>query len=166
MQRTCDGRSVSGTVLAASRGRHYRYASRSTRLRAGSGTTRVDHVDRSGEVEPDRHRAPEGEAATAGHREATRIRERLSRIQDQLRRQRAEARVLAEQVDFLRGAADDAETRKLVSQTPLADRDWRQARSDLDRHAVQLDEARQAAAALEDERDRLLDRLLELEEDT
>jgi chromosome segregation ATPase len=103
---------------------------------------------------------------TTAIRETTRIRERLTRLQDRLRRLRAEERVLAEQVAYLAQVADDAETRKLVSQTPLADRDWREAKQDLDRHAAQLDEARTALADLGAERDRLLDRLLDLEDDT
>lgn len=74
--------------------------------------------------------------------------------------------MLAEQVAYLAEVAEDAETRKLVSQTPLADRAWQEARANLDRHAEQLDEARRDAASLADERDHLLDQLLDLEEDT
>lgn len=98
--------------------------------------------------------------------DATRIRERLGRVQERLRRVRGEERVLAEQVSYLADVADDAETRKLVAQTPLADREWREARTNLDRHAAQLDEARRTLAELEEERDQLLDGLLELEEDS
>lgn len=90
------------------------------------------------------------------------MRERLARTQQQLRRVRADERVLAEQVDHLAAVAGDAETRHLVAETPLADRDWRQARTDLDRHTALLDEARREAAALLAEQDRLLDRLGEL----
>lgn len=74
--------------------------------------------------------------------------------------------MLAEQVTYLAQVADDAETRKLVAQTPLADREWREAKQDLDRHAAQLDEARTAIAGLDAERDRLLDQLLDLEDHT
>lgn len=75
---------------------------------------------------------------------------------------RANERVLAEQVDHLADLAGDAETRKLVAETPLADREWRQARTDLDRHTALLDEARREATDLLAEQDRLLDRLGEL----
>ncbi len=85
------------------------------------------------------------------------------RVQDQLRRVRATERVLDEQVAYLDEVAADAETRKLVAQTPLADREWRDARTDLDRHAALLDDAREEADKLLAERDRLLDRLFELE---
>ncbi|MFP5309276.1 MAG: hypothetical protein ACLGIR_06815 [Actinomycetes bacterium] len=111
---------------------------------------------------PDAHL--EGPATVT--REATRIREQLARVQERLHKLRAEQRVLAEQVQHLADVLDDAETRKLVSQTPLADRDWRSARDDHDRHARLLDEAHAGLAELATERDRLLDRLIELEEDT
>jgi hypothetical protein len=87
-------------------------------------------------------------------------------VQDALRRVRASERVLTEQVAYLDEVAADAETRKLVAQTPLADREWRDARTDRDRHAAQLHEARREAEALLAERDRLLDRLLDLERTT
>ncbi|WP_165403966.1 hypothetical protein [Egicoccus halophilus] len=91
------------------------------------------------------------------------MRDRLARIQDDLKRVRATERVLAEQVAYLAEVAQDAETRKLVAQTPLADREWRDARTDLDRHAGLLEEARSQAQALVDQRDGLLERLFELE---
>jgi hypothetical protein len=71
--------------------------------------------------------------------------------------------VLVEQVAYLDEVAADAETRKLVAQTPLADREWREARTDLDRHTALLDETRREAAELLAEQDRLLERLFELD---
>lgn len=100
---------------------------------------------------------------TGTTRETTKVRERLARIQDDLRRVRATERVLAEQVAYLDEVAADAETRKLVAQTPLADREWREARTDLDRHSALLDDARREVADLLTRRDDLLDRLFELE---
>jgi hypothetical protein len=91
------------------------------------------------------------------------VRERLIRVQEQIRLTRANERVLAEQVDYLHEIASDAETRGLVAETPLADREWREARTDLNRHTALLDEARREVADLLAERDRLLDRLSELE---
>jgi hypothetical protein len=103
------------------------------------------------------------ELITGTARETTRLRERLARTQDQLRRVRATERVLVEQVAYLDEMAADAETRKLVAQTPLADREWREARTDLDRHTALLDDTRREAAELLAEQDRLLERLFELE---
>lgn len=105
-----------------------------------------------------------GEAATATSTD--RVRERLTRMQESLRRVQAEERVLRQQVAHLDEVAADAETRRLVSGTPLADREWREARTDLDRHAALLGEARAQIEGLLAERDRLLERLLELEETT
>ncbi len=85
------------------------------------------------------------------------------RIQEQLKRVRASQRVLAEQVAYLDEVADEAETRKLVAETPLADREWRDARRDRDRHRTLLEDAEREAQGLIDERDRLLERLHELE---
>ena len=91
------------------------------------------------------------------------MRERLARIPEDLRRVRATERVLAEQVEYLGELAADAETRKLVAQTPLADREWRDAQTDHDRHSALLDDARREVRELLAEQDRLLDRLFELE---
>ncbi len=84
-------------------------------------------------------------------------------MHDRLRRARANERVLTEQAAYLREVADEAEMRKLVAQTPLADRAWRAARTHLERHARLLEEARATVEELARERDRLLDRLLDVE---
>ncbi len=84
-------------------------------------------------------------------------------MQDDLKRARANLRVLSEQVAYLQEVADDAETRRLVAETPLADREWREAKKDYDNHASLLDEARRDVEALEETRDGLLDRLFDLE---
>jgi chromosome segregation ATPase len=112
---------------------------------------------------PSGDRRDRTETGTAGTRESKRVRERLIRVQEQIRLTRANERVLAEQVDYLHEIASDAETRGLVAETPLADREWREARTDLNRHTALLDEARREVADLLAERDRLLDRLSELE---
>jgi len=64
-------------------------------------------------------------------------------------------------VHHLDEVAEDARIRRLVSETPLADRDARDARTDRDRDAAVLEETRRKIAALLAERDDLLDRLLE-----
>lgn len=101
------------------------------------------------------------EAATRSSREATRLHERLTKVQAEYRRVSATQRELEQQVTFLMGVADDAETRRLVAETPLADREWQAAQTDLVRHRTLLDEARERAEALARKRDELLDRLLE-----
>lgn len=104
-----------------------------------------------------------GGSVTSSTRDAAKVRERLADVQDRLRRARANARVLDEQVLYLRDVADEAETRKLVAQTPLADREWREAKRDFERHARLLEEARAEIEEFVLERDRLLDRLIEEE---
>ena len=71
--------------------------------------------------------------------------------------------MLTDQVAHFDEVAADAETRKIVAQTPLAAREWRDARTDLDRHRALLEDARRETNDLLAERDRLLDRLFELE---
>lgn len=101
--------------------------------------------------------------ATGSTRDAAKVRERLANVQQRLRRARANVRVLEEQVAYLGEVADEAETRKLVAQTPLADREWRDAMTDHLRHGRLLAEGREEIEELARERDRLLDRLLDAE---
>lgn len=72
--------------------------------------------------------------------------------------------MLVEQVAYLAGVTDDAETRRLVAETPLADREWQEAATNLDRHEQALHQVRERTARLEAERDALLDELIEMEE--
>jgi chromosome segregation ATPase len=103
-------------------------------------------------------------AVTRSARETVRVRGRLTDLQERLRRTRASLRVLEEQVAHLGEVADDAETRRLVAQTPLADREWRDAMRDYEGHVRLRDETRATLQELMRERDDLLDRLLELGE--
>lgn len=90
-----------------------------------------------------------------------RIRSRLAQLADELERARQAEHVLADQVEHLTEVADDAETRKLTAETPLAERAWREARTDLDRHAGSLEDTRRLIADLRAEQDALLDQLVE-----
>ncbi|HEX2028236.1 MAG TPA: hypothetical protein VHF25_09590 [Nitriliruptorales bacterium] len=108
-------------------------------------------------------RSPSGSSATGTARDVTKLRERLANVHERLRRTRANLRVLEEQVAYLNDIADDAEVRRLVAQTPLADREWREAKTDHERHARLLEETLAQVAELAAERDRLLDRLLDVE---
>jgi hypothetical protein len=129
-------------------------------VRPGDGTT----VRRPNRRRAGHHLSSRTTGSITGlTRDANRVRERLARIQSELRRVRATERVLAEQVAYLDAVADDAETRTLVSETPLAEREWRAARTDRDRHRALLEDARREAGDLVAEQDRLLDRLFELE---
>ena len=74
--------------------------------------------------------------------------------------------MLAEQVDHLAAVADDAGTRQAVASNPVADREWHAAERDLTNHRRLLDETRDRISKMESERDQLLERLFDLEDDT
>jgi DNA repair exonuclease SbcCD ATPase subunit len=89
------------------------------------------------------------------------VEKRLFQAAERLKQLRAELKVVDEQLAFLNEAADEARLRALVSETPLADREHREAQKHaeaMSRHREQL-----ASSILELERsqDELLDRLVE-----
>ena len=88
------------------------------------------------------------------------VERRLRHVAGRLRQLREELELSDEQLTHLADAADDARLRALVSETPLSDRDHR----DADRHADAMRRHRAAVveeiARLEGEQDELLDRLL------
>ena len=88
-----------------------------------------------------------------------RLEQRLANVGERLQKARRDLQITEEQLAFQSGVADEAQTKRLVAGTPLADREWREARDDLARLARQRDEARSAVEELVREQDRLLDRL-------
>jgi cell division septum initiation protein DivIVA len=88
------------------------------------------------------------------------VERRLTQVAGRLRQLRDELEVSAEQLAHLADAADDARLRALVSETPVADVDHRQA----ERHAEAMRRHREAVldeiAKLERAQDELLDRLV------
>ncbi|HEV2368690.1 MAG TPA: hypothetical protein VGR90_02365 [Acidimicrobiales bacterium] len=87
------------------------------------------------------------------------VERRLVEVNSRLRKAREELTVLDEQLAVLVDAADDARLRALVSETPLADRESREAQ----KHAEAMSRSRVAVLAsiseLESAQDRLLDQL-------
>ncbi|MHB1853461.1 MAG: hypothetical protein ACYCSJ_03650 [Acidimicrobiales bacterium] len=87
------------------------------------------------------------------------VERRLMDVHARLKEARAELGVLNEQLAVLAEAADDARIRSLVSETPGADREHRDAR----RHAEAMARSRAAVestiAELESAQDKLLERL-------
>jgi hypothetical protein len=85
---------------------------------------------------------------------------RLTEVADRLRQLRGELGVADEQLAHLADAADEARLRALVSETPLADKEHREAQ----RHAGAMQRHREEVLAaidrLERTQDELLDRLL------
>lgn len=90
-----------------------------------------------------------------------RIHDQLDELGLLLGRAQQELQVAREQVAFQAGVADDAQIRMVVSGTPLADREFREARDDLDRLKRHEERTRARCAELTQERDALLERLLE-----
>jgi hypothetical protein len=88
------------------------------------------------------------------------IQKSLAEIGDRLNKARNDLRIVEEQLLFQMDVMEDAKTRALVSETPLADREYRVARDDHDRLARQRDEVQRDILELQKEQDRLLDRML------
>ncbi|HVM11975.1 MAG TPA: hypothetical protein VM638_05815 [Actinomycetota bacterium] len=88
------------------------------------------------------------------------IEKRLSQVGDRLARVREELRILEEQLLFQMDVLEEAKTRMLVSENPVADREFRIARDDHDRLVRQREGMSEEIADLLREQDRLLDRML------
>lgn len=84
---------------------------------------------------------------------------RLVDVSDRLKRLRAEVSVASEQLEFMSEEADEARMRALVSETPLADADAREAQRHADVHARNRNELLRSISDLEREQDALLDRM-------
>jgi chromosome segregation ATPase len=84
---------------------------------------------------------------------------RLIEVADRLRELRHELHVTDEQLAELAEQADDARLRALVSETPLAGQEHREAQRHSDAMAHHLDDVRAEIARLEATQDELLDRL-------
>jgi hypothetical protein len=87
------------------------------------------------------------------------VERKLSESAERLRQLRTELGVADEQLAFLADAADDARLRAMVSETPMADREHREAQKHADamgRHRAQLVAQ---IAEVEHAQDELLERL-------
>ncbi len=84
----------------------------------------------------------------------------LSDLGDLLARAREDVRIVEEQLLFQTDVLEDAKTRMLVAETPLADREYRIARDDLRRMEAERARVQASIAELQAEQDRLLDRML------
>lgn len=84
----------------------------------------------------------------------------LAGIGDRIVKAQDELRIAEEQLLFQMDVVEDAKTRMLVSETPLAEREYRIARDDYERLARQRDEIGKEINELRHEQDRLLDRML------
>lgn len=88
------------------------------------------------------------------------IRKSLSQLGDRITRAREDLRIVEEQLLFQMDVLEEAKTRMLVAETPLADREFRIAREDHDRLVAERARVSQEIEELQREQDRLLDRML------
>ncbi len=88
------------------------------------------------------------------------IERRLTEVAQRLKRARQDLVILEEQLSVLVDVAEDARLRALVSETPLANKEYQQAQ----RHADAMERSRKAlvltVAELRQSQDELLDRLV------
>ena len=89
------------------------------------------------------------------------VEKRLSQSAERLKRLRAELGVVDEQLLFFSEAADEARLRALVSETPLADKEHREAQKHAEAMARRRAEIVASIGELERTQNELLDRLVE-----
>ena len=87
------------------------------------------------------------------------VERRLSEVAERLRELRSELAVTEEQLRHLAEEADDARLRALVSETPMAGHEHREAQRHADAMSRHLAEVQATIATLEQQQDDLLDRL-------
>lgn len=88
------------------------------------------------------------------------IQKSLSQLGDRLTRAKEDLRIVEEQLLFQLDVLEEAKTRMLVAETPLADREYRVAREDHDRLVEERARVTAEIVELQQEQDRLLDRML------
>ncbi len=88
------------------------------------------------------------------------IQKSLAELRDRLNKARDELRIVEEQILFQMDVLEEAKTRMLVSETPLADREFRIARDDYERLSTQRSTVTSEIEEMQREQDRLLDRML------
>ena len=87
------------------------------------------------------------------------VERRLSEVAERLRKLREELAVCDEQLQHLAEQADDARLRALVSETPLAGQEHREAQRHADAMSRHRADVQSTIARLEQTQDELLDRL-------
>jgi len=87
------------------------------------------------------------------------VERRLSEVAERLRELRSELAVTEEQLRHLAEEADDARLRALVSETPMAGHEHREAQRHADAMSRHRAEVEATIAKLEQQQDDLLDRL-------
>ena len=84
----------------------------------------------------------------------------LAQLGDRITKARDDLRIVEEQILFQMDVVEDTKTRMLVSETPLAEREYRIATDDYQRMQKDRDRVIAEIAELQGEQDRLLDLML------
>jgi hypothetical protein len=103
------------------------------------------------------------EAASAAYTAAVErqaVERRLSEVHERLVKARQELAIVEEQLEVFTETAEDARVRALVSETPLANHDWNEARRHEEAMTRSRDSARARVAELEKAQDELLNKLV------
>lgn len=88
------------------------------------------------------------------------ITDRLTALSAEIADEQTQLRIMEEQVVFQQEVSEEARIRALVSETPLADKEAREAADDLRRLLRSRDDALGRLAGLRSEQDALLERML------
>ena len=88
------------------------------------------------------------------------IQRSLAEVGDRLTTPSVQLHIVEEQLLFQMDVVEEAKTRMLVAETPLADREFRMARDDYERLAKERERVSAEITELQGEQDRLLDRML------
>jgi hypothetical protein len=88
------------------------------------------------------------------------VQRRLTDVHQRLVKARQELAIVEEQLLVFDETADDARIRSLVSETPLANHDWNEARRHADAMRRGRDDVRARVAELERAQDELLSKLV------
>lgn len=88
------------------------------------------------------------------------IQKSLQEVGDRLNKARADLKIVEEQVLFQMDVVEETNTRMVVAETPIADREYRIAREDLNRLEKERERVTAEIAELKREQDRLLDLML------
>jgi hypothetical protein len=88
------------------------------------------------------------------------VQRRLTDVHQRLVKARQELAIVEEQLLVFDETADDARIRSLVSETPLANHDWNEARRHADAMRRGRDDVRSRVAELERAQDELLSKLV------
>lgn len=107
----------------------------------------------------DDHQSERDSDSTIADMSRALVERRLTEVGERLRSTREELRIADEQLAALRDDADEQGIRALVAETPLADREYRDAVRHADAMARHRDEIVAAIAQLEAQQDNLLDQL-------